>query len=55
LPVAAAAAGLVGLRDGVDAIPAAWHRQLDLADTCLALAQPLHQAGRQQALAGIAR
>ena len=42
-PVAAAAAGLVGLRDNLDAIPATWYRQLDLSDTCLALAPTLQQ------------
>jgi hypothetical protein len=45
-PVAAAAGGLLGLRDGLDAIPATWYRHLDLADACLALAQPLHQNGQ---------
>lgn len=39
-PVVAAAAGLVGLRDGLDAIPAAWYRQLDLTDACLARPAP---------------
>lgn len=42
-PVAAAAAGLVGLRDNLDAIPATWYRPLDLSDTCLALAAALQQ------------
>ncbi|HZA78463.1 MAG TPA: hypothetical protein VE623_18940, partial [Acidimicrobiales bacterium] len=39
-PVVAAAVGLVGLRDGLDAIPAAWYRQLDLTDACLARPAP---------------
>lgn len=40
-PVVAAAAGVVGLRDGLDAIPDEWYHQLDLTDDCLALAKPL--------------
>jgi hypothetical protein len=50
-PVAAATAGLVGLRDSLDAIPATWYRQLDLCDTCLALAPALQQAPRPPARA----
>jgi hypothetical protein len=42
-PVAAAAGGLLGLRDGLDAIPATWYRHVDLADACIALARSLHQ------------
>jgi hypothetical protein len=41
--VTAAAGGLLGLRDGLDAIPDTWYRHLDLADACLALAPSLHQ------------
>jgi hypothetical protein len=40
-PVIAAAAGLLGLRDGLEAIPTTWYRHLDLTDACLALAPAL--------------
>jgi hypothetical protein len=53
-PVVAAAAGMVGLRDSFNAIPAAWYRRLDLADACLALAQPLQQTLRPHACADTA-
>jgi hypothetical protein len=54
-PVVAAAAGLVGLRDGLDAIPAAWYRQLDLTHACIALAQSLQQPRPPHTCAHIAR
>lgn len=42
--VAAAAAGLLGLRDGCDAVPMRWQRRLRSAATCLALAPGLVRA-----------
>jgi hypothetical protein len=40
-PVVAAASGLVGLRDGLIAIPRAWYRHLGLTDQCLTAAHAL--------------
>jgi hypothetical protein len=42
--VGAAAAGLVGLRDGGGAVPAHWHRRLRCSAACLALAPGLVRA-----------
>ncbi|MGH9213854.1 MAG: hypothetical protein ACRD2C_24750 [Acidimicrobiales bacterium] len=42
--VTAAAAGLVGLRDGGGAVPAHWHRRLHCSASCLALAPGLVRA-----------
>lgn len=42
--VTAAAAGLLGLRDGTDAVPVHWRRRLRSAATCLALAPGLVRA-----------
>jgi hypothetical protein len=56
--VGAAAAGLLGVRDGSDAMPVQWHRHLRAAAACLALAPGLVRArcrdhfGRPAALAG---
>lgn len=40
-PTAAAAAGLVGLRDGLDGIPPHWHHLMATTDQCLSLAYGL--------------
>lgn len=42
--VGAAAAGLVGLRDGGGAVPAHWHRRLHCSASCMALAPGLVRA-----------
>jgi hypothetical protein len=42
--VGAAAAGLVGLRDGGGAVPAHWHRRLHCSAACMALAPGLVRA-----------
>jgi hypothetical protein len=42
--VGAAAAGLLGLRDGCDAVPVPWQRSLRAAATCVALAPGLVRA-----------
>jgi hypothetical protein len=39
--VAAAAAGLLGLRDGCAAVPAQWYRLVDAAPECMDLAPEL--------------
>lgn len=43
-PAAAAAAGLVGLRDGLDGIPPDWHHQMATTEQCLSLAYGLLRA-----------
>ena len=45
-PVCAAAAGLLGLRDGADVLPAAWRDDVPGAATCLALAGALLRVRR---------
>ena len=49
-PVAAAAAGLIGLRDGLDALPRTWHRGLTHAPEALALAAQLTRTRSQRGL-----
>jgi hypothetical protein len=43
-PAAAAAAGLIGLRDGLDGIPPDWHHQMATTERCLSLAYGLLRA-----------
>jgi hypothetical protein len=48
LPAAAAAGGLVGIRDGLDAVPVRWYRRLDHAPEALALAACLTHTRRDR-------